>query len=117
MKMPKPWSPREDKLLGTNTDAAIAAKLGRTRAAVETRRLRLQIAAYHSRSRQWTVAEIQLLGTMSDADLADQLGCRRLHVLQTRQRHGVACYASQNTPRKFRRKTRGQRSGVRGQRM
>ena len=39
----KPWLPHEDALLGTDTDRAIATKLGRTTVSVSNRRKTLGI--------------------------------------------------------------------------
>ncbi len=42
----RPWTPREDRLLGTLSDRRLAKKLGRTVKSVEQRRSRLGIAPH-----------------------------------------------------------------------
>jgi len=98
----RPWTAREESLLGTLTDAAIGKRLNRTRKAVEGKRRAMGIAAHVAHSRQWSKAELSQLGKISDAKLAAKLGCSRKHVLETRQRREVAASSPQNTPIKFR---------------
>jgi len=98
----KPWTDRQERLLGTATDAAIAAKFGRSRKAVETKRRKRGIPGHVPHTRAWTKREIKLLGTMSDAAVARRLGCCSNHVLKTRRRLGVPPFSPHNTPRKFR---------------
>lgn len=81
----KPWTKREIKLLGTDTDAAIAKQIGRTHSAVTNKRLELDLPPAIPHEREWTPSELKLLGTMSDLALAEQLGCRRLHVFRKRK--------------------------------
>lgn len=95
------WTPAEIKLLGTGTDAAIAAKLGRSEDAVLSKRIKAGIAA-KPKARQWTRAELARLGKVSDATLAAQLGCSRRHVMVTRERRGIFPFSAKNTPIKFR---------------
>src|SRR5262249_10139468 len=55
------WSPDEDRLLGTMTDAAAAARIGCTRTQVALRRHARGIAGFGPR--EWSPAEDKLLGT------------------------------------------------------
>jgi hypothetical protein len=47
----EPWTEHEDALLGTDTDRAIAAKLGRSTVSVGNRRVKLGISAFVKRRR------------------------------------------------------------------
>ena len=94
----RPWTVREVKLLGTDTDAAVAARIGRTPGSVKFKRYQLGIPAHPRRRREWTKRELSLLGTMSDAAVADRLGVSDQHVLDTRRRHGAECYSPKNRP-------------------
>ena len=98
----KRWTEREEALLGTDTDAAIAAKLGRTPKAIEAHRRKLGIAAHRPHKRRWIKRELRLLGTMSDAALAERLGCSRRHVMLTRRAAKIKPFSPRNRPRKFR---------------
>jgi hypothetical protein len=49
---PPPWSPDKLARLGTESDAALAARTGRTRGAVTARRTRLGVPAYRDRRRR-----------------------------------------------------------------
>lgn len=68
----RPWSRREEELLGTTTDPEIARRLRRSIVAVYARRRSLDIPAIPIR-RPWTKREIKLLGTMPDSNLAARL--------------------------------------------
>jgi hypothetical protein len=85
-----PWTSRELAALGTDTDRAVAAKLGRTVKAVETQRALRGIAPRTPHKRTWTKREIALLGTMSDQALADKLGVHYRTVYLARTRRGIA---------------------------
>lgn len=63
------WTPEQDALLGTDTDSAIAHRLGRTRMAVTLRRQRLQIPPYQ-----------QHVGDHKYASGAGSLGARTLNL-------------------------------------
>lgn len=85
-----PWTPDEDALIGTDTDARVAAKLpGRSTVAVKLRRHRLGIGGRGRAKRPWTDAEIALLGTMPDGQLAAQLGITKGTVLLARQSRNI----------------------------
>lgn len=107
------WTEKEESLLGTMTDRALAAKLGRTLKGVTWKRLAMGIAASEPRERKWTKAEASLLGTMSDKALAAKLGCTPRCVLQTRARRGIAPFSGKNTPRKLRSKLKSARNRAR----
>jgi len=97
-----PWTEKEERLLGTLTDQALAEKLGRTLQGVTWKRLAKGIPAFRPRARVWTAAELAKLGTIADAKLAAELGVSRKHVLQMRQRRVIAPFSGKNTPRKLR---------------
>ena len=96
------WTAREEALLGTLTDRALAARLKRTLTAVTAKRIKLGIAPSQPHTRTWSKAELRKLGKISDARLAARLGISRKHVLETRRRLGIAASSPANTPKKFR---------------
>jgi hypothetical protein len=65
------WKPNEIRLLGTMSDADLAAKLGRSQASVEYMRLKLGKDYSASKSRPWTKSELLLLGKFPDARVAE----------------------------------------------
>ena len=68
-----PWTPAQDRLLGTADDKQVGARLGRTQAAVWERRKVLGIppATQHH---TWLPSEDALIGVQSDAEIARRLG-------------------------------------------
>jgi len=66
----KPWTRKEEALLGTMSDAEAGRKVGRSVTAVKSRRNLLGIPIWKSAHAPWSAAQDKLLGTMSDADLA-----------------------------------------------
>jgi hypothetical protein len=80
------WTPDEDALLGTDTDQAIANRLGRSRASVKLRRIRLGREAHGGNpARAWTPAELNMLGTKPDSAIALELGVSRQYVNRIRK--------------------------------
>ena len=69
----RPWTDKDDRLLGTRSDAEIAYELGRSRRAIRERRKHFGIPQWHYEKRDWTIKELRQLGTMSDQDLARKL--------------------------------------------
>jgi hypothetical protein len=89
-----PWTGAEDALLGTMRDKDVAAKIGRSAAAVADRRYVLCIPAFTKRAARgkpvkWTVARLKMLGAMTDAELAARLGCTIEVVRNQRRRLGI----------------------------
>lgn len=83
------WTEAEDALLGTDTDAVIAQKLGRSKVSVARRRHRKGIkpALPHGKPPvRWTPAMDLLLGTRPDQDIAEALGLSKSAVHQRRNR-------------------------------
>lgn len=78
----KYWTPEEDALLGTDSDKAMAAKIGRTIDAVYARRLKLGIPG--GDSRKWKPEDDRCLGTASDREIAKRLNRSEREVLQRR---------------------------------
>ncbi|PWU19201.1 MAG: hypothetical protein C5B50_07055 [Verrucomicrobia bacterium] len=74
VKRRRPWTAEENKLLGRLTDDEAAARTGRTRRAVLTRRRRLGVKCPTCSWAHWTADQTQLLGTMPDRELAQRLG-------------------------------------------
>ena|SRR5205823_4221600 len=72
----RPWTAKEDRLLGTRPDREVATLLKRTRMTVYWRRLALGIkpAVQRPPQREWTLAEDKFMGTASDAVIGRRLG-------------------------------------------
>ena len=88
----RPWTPEEDRLLGTASDAEIARKIGRCFWPVCERRQALGILKADIKPRNipyWTPARDKLLGTMPDGVLAKRLGKNLRAVFFRRRRLGI----------------------------
>jgi hypothetical protein len=85
---PRPWTPREDRLLGTRTDEAVARLIDRHWGTVAARRRRLGIPATVER-RPWTPKEDRLIGTASDEALSKKLGRPRTTIGLRRNKLGI----------------------------
>jgi hypothetical protein len=79
------WSAEELALLGTDTDEAVAARVGRTLDAVRLKRDRLRIPP----SRVWTAEELALLGTAPDEVVARGIGRSLSDVGRQRRALGI----------------------------
>jgi hypothetical protein len=66
------WTAEQLQLLGTDTDAAIAAQIGRTPEAVRVKRSKLGIP--NLADKRWSAEDIALLGTMPDEQVAELVG-------------------------------------------
>lgn len=89
------WSPSEDALLGTDTDEAIARRLGRSQNSVMIRRRALGIpAAIASRGRrgEWTDAALALLGKVPDRVVAARVGVSVTAVFSKRRTLGIPAF-------------------------
>src|SRR5687767_9547077 len=84
----KPWTPKEDRLLGTKPDSVVGRQLGRSAHAVLQRRHRLGIPP-KSPYRRWTPQEEKLLGTMPDLQVSVRLGWDRKAVAKRRKLLGI----------------------------
>jgi hypothetical protein len=84
-----PWTPEEDKLLGTASDRLIATRLSRSRAAVMQRRRRLNIAGFKSLTislqGNWGATELTMLGCYPDDEVATITG-RGLKEVQAKRK-------------------------------
>src|SRR6266581_3126437 len=89
----KPWTPEEDKLLGTESDEVIAKKLGRTFIAVSYRRQQKHIPTAGKQYRAWTGEEEKLLGTDTDTAIALHLHRSAIDVRWRRETLGVKAFA------------------------
>jgi hypothetical protein len=90
-----PWTPQEERLLGTMTDNEVAKTIGRTRTAVNSRRRKLAIPLFALRrpackSPTWTPTRDRLLGTMPDTVLARKFHCSPMSVFYRRRKLGIA---------------------------
>ena len=83
---PVKYTPEEDKLLGTMSDADLARLLGRPRVGVEARRIKFKIPKFDPKLHLWTPQEDALLGTMTDKELAARLGVSWTAVAHRRRR-------------------------------
>jgi hypothetical protein len=89
------WTPEELALLGTDTDEAVARRLGRTRSAVTSRRVNMGIGAFSGWSaggRDWTAGELGLLGGDFDEVIAGRIGRTRPAVSQMRLELGIPAF-------------------------
>ncbi|HTV39279.1 MAG TPA: hypothetical protein VMF08_01780 [Candidatus Sulfotelmatobacter sp.] len=68
------WTPEEDALLGTLSDAEVAKKLGCSIMRVFRRRSLLGVKNKNPMRRKWTQEEIALLGTKSDREVGLLIG-------------------------------------------
>jgi hypothetical protein len=80
---------KEEALLGTVTDVALAKQLGITTIAVAHRRRRLGRGIHYARRRPWTPEEDALLGTASDTEIAARLARLIATVCIRRQKLGI----------------------------
>ena len=97
----QPWSAREINLLGTAIDRVIAARIGRTRRAVEAKRRDLGVLPFerrHHHRKPWTKRQLALLGRYSDAEVARRVGCSRRSVADRRARLGIESAHPENRP-------------------
>src|SRR5207247_3442392 len=78
------WLDAERELLGSRTDAEIAAMIGRSTQAVRAKRIKLGIQNFVREGSDWTPEEEYLLGTAPDAELAARLR-RRVTAIRTRR--------------------------------
>lgn len=86
----RPWTPREEALLGKSPDAAVARKIGRTASAVWEHRHKLGLPnSCLSPRRPWTKAEEALLGTDADKVIAKKLGRTVVAVQMRRYRKSI----------------------------
>jgi hypothetical protein len=86
------WTPAEDAILGTMTDAAAAALIGCSESAAQARRYRLGIPSQRPSKAPphvWTPEEDALLGTMSDRWIARTLGINQSTVWRRRTKVGI----------------------------
>lgn len=88
----KLWTDCEDHLLGSKSDAELAAILGRSAGAIRSRRRALKIDLRDSQFKLWTRAQERLLGTKSDAEIAAMLGRAERGVQLHRQSLGIPCH-------------------------
>ena len=94
------WTPRMIRLLGTDTDANIATRLGIPEHAVRFKRWKMDIPSYVEYSGkqntfEWTRAKIALLGTNLDGVIARRLGVTRSAVALKRAQLGIKSFYPQ----------------------
>ena len=81
----KLWTSKEEKLIGTMPDGAVAKRLGRSVSAVTARRRLKAIPYLNPVLRPWHDAEIKLFGKASDEKIAKRTG-RSLKGVQGKRR-------------------------------
>lgn len=84
----KPWTPEEEKFLGTRPDKEVAVLLNRSVGAVTSRRLGKKIAYRNPTRRPWTAAELEMLGKVADREIARRTGHPLLSVRSKRRKLG-----------------------------
>jgi len=82
------WTPTQDRLLGTVSDARVATTLGIGENSVYLRRIKLQIPAA-SRTPYWRKEWEAKLGTRSDGELAEKWGLTQGQVRHRREQLGI----------------------------
>jgi hypothetical protein len=93
------WSPEQDALLGTDSDTAIARRLGVPLGTVRYRRGKLRIPSTSvDRVYDWTPEKDALLGTASDMDVAIKLGITQKQAEYRRRKLRIAYYQGSSTP-------------------
>jgi hypothetical protein len=81
-------------LASPQTDQELAGRLGRTKNAVEARRIQLQIPKFNPKLNLWTPEEDALVGAMTDGEVASRLRLTISAVAHRRRRLGRAvCFA------------------------
>ena len=85
------WTEEEIALLGTESDAGVARRLGLSKVIVMNIRRRLGIPAFQQR---WTELEIAMLGTATDDEVARRLRKPLRAVREKRERLGVPAFPS-----------------------
>lgn len=93
------WTAAELAALGTDTDAAVARRLGRSVRAVMTARQAAGIPPHRPHSLTWTRAMLALLGKFTDAEVARRLGVAQRTVLLARAARGIPPCSPKNRPR------------------
>ena len=83
----RPWKEEEIKLVGTDTDRAIAKRLGRSLASVLN--MRRKVGIEYRSSNAWRAEEDAILGKVADAEAARRLGRSRGAVAHRRRRLGM----------------------------
>jgi hypothetical protein len=93
------WTPQQDRLLGTDSDARIAKLLDRTVDAVRSRRCALGIPLHHRIGpKPWTAEEEKLLGRKPDDEIATLLGRGERGVQIHRQTLGIPAFVQVHRP-------------------
>ena len=87
---PRPWTRREERLLGTRSDKQVAQLIGCKPHVVTTRRYRLGIPSAQGQPRSWTPAEDRLLGTAPDRVVGRKVGRTFRSVQRRRSKLGMA---------------------------
>lgn len=84
------WTPEAEALLGTATDAVIAAQVNMSRLSVRNRRAKLGIPHFQKSVLTWSPEMDALLGKISDSEIAWKLGGKAYQVQARRKELGIA---------------------------
>ena len=91
------WTTNEIKILGTDKDEVIAARVGVSTSAVAAKRRELSIPPFRSpgnpSQRNWSEEELSLLGKCSDSELAEKLNISITTVGNKRRALGISRYS------------------------
>ena len=82
---PRGWTVAEERLVGTMPDDVLARRIGRSRGAVEARRIKLKLPKVDLKQRPWTPKEDALLRNFSNQEIAGRTG-RTVHSVENRRR-------------------------------
>src|SRR5450830_582395 len=94
------WTDKADALLGTDTDAAIGARLKTSEDVVRTRRHKLGIASFKAPPIKWMLEMDALLGKDTDTAIAQALDTTFDSVRTRRRRLGIAPFTPKKEPLK-----------------
>jgi hypothetical protein len=85
----RPWTPEEEKVLGTKPDRQVAALLKRSIGAVISRRRLKGVAYINPYLRPWTASELRMLGKLPDPEVVRRTGHTIKGVQGKRQELGM----------------------------
>jgi len=86
------WPPPAVALLGTDTDAKIAQKLGIHMKSVQAKRASLRIPRFDPKAHRWTDEMLGQLGKMTDQAFAEKFGLTKVIASKKRIKLGIASF-------------------------
>jgi hypothetical protein len=91
------WTAEQDALLGTDRDGLVAFRIGKTKIAVTTRRVKLGIPAAPGGVNYWSAEDLALLGTDHDEAVAAKLKRSVKAVQWQRHARGIPVFVDRRT--------------------